>query len=613
MCGIIGYVGEKNAQTILLNGLKRLEYRGYDSSGMSVIHPLKNFPSIRKAPGKISVLEKILKRKPLTGCVGIAHTRWATHGEPNQPNAHPHADCKNEIVVVHNGIIENYETLKIQLIKEGHSFRSSTDTEVIVHLIEKFYKDGTPLEEAVRKTVKLLIGSFAIGVIAKKEPNKVVGVRFGSPLIVGVGNKENFLASDVPAVLEHTNEVIFLEENELAILTKDNYTITDLKGKRVNRKPTRINWSIAQAQKNGYKHFMLKEINEQPQIIENLLTSRIQKATNRIDFEEQGVPEEKLKNIKNIFIVACGTAYHAGLVGKYVLESLCSIPTLIDVSSEFRYRDLLINKDTLVIAVSQSGETADTLAGVREARKRGASVISLCNVLGSTLTRESDGVIYTHAGPEIGVASTKAYTAQLVAFYLFALYLAEIRGTLSQEKVNKYIEGLKKIPQLQEKVLNDQAMIAALARRHSHFGSFLFLGRNINYPSALEGALKLKEISYIPAEGYPAGEMKHGPIALIDEYRAVVCVAPQSKVYDKMTSNIQEIHSRRGKIIAIASEGDKEIKELTKEVIYIPRTEEFFSPLIVALPLQLLAYHIAVKRGCDVDQPRNLAKSVTVE
>jgi glucosamine--fructose-6-phosphate aminotransferase (isomerizing) len=612
MCGIIGYVGEKNAQAILINGLKRLEYRGYDSSGIAVIHPLKHSPSIRKAPGKIGVLEKLLKSKPLTGSVGIAHTRWATHGEPNQPNSHPHSDCKNEIVIVHNGIIENYEALKHQLIKEGHTFRSHTDTEVIVHLIEKFYKD-VPLEEAVRKTVKLLVGSFALGVIAKKEPNKLVGVRLGSPLIVALGKKENFLASDVPAILEYTNEVIFLEENELAVLTKDSCRISDLKGKSVNRNPTRINWSIAQAQKNGYKHFMLKEINEQPGLIENLLNSRIQKGTNRISFEEQGVPEDKLKSIKNIFIVACGTAYHAGLVGKYILENVCAIPTSIDVSSEFRYRDLLINKDTLVIAVSQSGETADTLAGVREARKRGASVISICNVLGSTLTRESDGVIYTHAGPEIGVASTKAYTAQLVALYLFSLYLAEIRNSLPQEKINRFIMGLKQIPKLQESLLKDQDKIGALARRHSHFGSFLFLGRNINYPSALEGALKLKEISYIPAEGYPAGEMKHGPIALIDEYRGVVCVAVQSKVYDKMTSNIQEIHSRRGKIIAIASEGDKEIKELTKEVIYVPRTEEFFSPLIVAIPLQLLAYHIALKRGCDVDQPRNLAKSVTVE
>ncbi len=611
MCGIIGYIGSKEAQGILLNGLKRLEYRGYDSSGMSVIHPQKNIPSIRKSPGKISALEKIIKHKPLAGSVGIAHTRWATHGAPNQVNSHPHADCKGDIVVVHNGIIENFETLKIQLIKEGHRFLSQTDTEVIVHLIEKFYKDVS-LEEAVRKALKLLVGSFAVGVIARKEPHKLIGARFGSPLIVGVGDKENFLASDVPAILEHTNEVIYLEENEVAVLTKDSVKITDLHGRAISRKPARINWNVSQAQKNGYRHFMLKEINEQPGIIDNLLSLRLQKG-NQIFFEEQGVSEAKLKSIKNIFIVACGTAYHAGMVGKYALESICNIPALIDVSSEFRYRDLLIDRDTLVIAISQSGETADTLAGVREARKRGSAVISICNVLGSTLTRESDGVIYTHAGPEIGVASTKAYTAQLVALYLFAFYFARIRNTQSQDKINKYIDILKKIPQLQEKILKDQERIGILARKHSHFGSFLFLGRNINYPSALEGALKLKEISYIPAEGYAAGEMKHGPIALIDEYRAVVCIAPASKVYEKMISNIQEIHSRRGKIIAIASDGDSEIKELTREVIYTPKVEEFFSPLLIVLPLQLLAYHIAVKRGCDVDQPRNLAKSVTVE
>ncbi len=612
MCGIIGYVGESEAQPILLNGLKRLEYRGYDSSGMAIIHAKKSSPSIRKTPGKISELEHVLKHKPLSGTIGVAHSRWATHGEPNQVNAHPHLDCKEEIAVVHNGIIENYETLKQGLIKEGHKFRSQTDTEVIVHLIEKFYKDIS-LEEAVRKALKLLVGSFAIGVIAKNEPDKLIGARLGSPLIVGIGKNENFIASDVPAILESTKEVIFLEESEVVVLTKDSVKVTDLNGTVLQKKITQIKWDIEQAQKQGYKHFMLKEINEQPGIMENLLSQRIQKETNKIIFEEQNIPEEKLRAIKNISIVACGTAYHAGLVGKYILESICAIGVSVDVSSEFRYRDLLIDKDTLVIAVSQSGETADTLAGIREAKKRGSSVLSICNVLGSTLTRESEGVIYTHAGPEIGVASTKAYTAQLIAFYIFAFYLAGIRNILPKEKLDKYIDGIRNIPKAQVGVLKHQDAIAHLAHRHSHFGSFLFLGRNINYPSALEGALKLKEISYIPAEGYAAGEMKHGPIALIDEYRAVVCIAPASKVYEKMVSNIQEIHSRQGKIIAVATEGDETIKELTPEVIYIPRVDEFFSPLVVALPLQLLAYHIAVKRGCDVDQPRNLAKSVTVE
>jgi len=611
MCGIVGYIGERPAQEILLTGLKRLEYRGYDSSGIAVILPGKNTPSVRKSPGKIKALDKLLKSRPLTGSVGIAHTRWATHGAPTQNNAHPHTDCENEIALVHNGIIENYEPLKAQLLKEGHAFRGQTDTEVIVHLIEKFYKN-IPLEEAVRKALKLVTGSFAIAVISKQEPGKLVGARSGSPLIIGIGKEENFLASDAPAILEHTKDIIFLDENEMAILSKNSCKITDLNGKTVTRETRRISWDIEQAQKQGYKHFMLKEINEQPKIIDNLLDLRIQK-NNSILFQEQDIPLEKLKSIKSIFIVACGTAYHAGMVGKYVLESLCKIPTYIDVSSEFRYRDLLIDKDTLVLAISQSGETADTLAGVREAKKLGASVISICNVLGSTLTRESDGVMYTHAGPEIGVASTKAYTAQLTAIYLFAFYLAEARDIIPQNKINKLLEELRSIPKKQEEVLKEQDAIARLSRRHSHFGSFLYLGRNINYPSALEGALKLKEISYIPAEGYAAGEMKHGPIALIDEYRAVVCIAPASKVYEKMVSNIQEIRSRCGKIIAIATEGDVNIKELTSEVVYIPKCEELFSPLLAVLPLQLLAYHIAVKRGCDVDQPRNLAKSVTVE
>ena len=612
MCGIVGYIGAREAQPVLLAGLKRLEYRGYDSSGIALILPHKKNIGIRKAPGKISVLEKLVKNKPLCGMVGIAHTRWATHGAPTQANAHPHHDCVGQIAVVHNGIIENYEALKIQLIKEGHIFRSQTDTEVIVHLIEKFYKN-IPLEEAVSLALKLLVGSFAIGVISANEPNKLVGARLGSPLIIGVGKGENFLASDVPAVLGFTKEVVFLDEHEIVVLDKDRFKISNLEGQTVFKATTHISWDIEQAEKSGFDHFMLKEINEQPRILENLINSRMQKTTGKIFFQEQNIPETKLQDIKNIFIVACGTAYHAGMVAKYVLESLCQVPTQIDVSSEFRYRDLLIGPETLVIAISQSGETADTLAGIREAKRCGSSVIAICNVLGSTLTRESDGVIYIHAGPEIGVASTKAYTAQLTALYLFAFYLAQIKGVLSSARINKLFIELCNVPEHQAGILKQQKRIAVLARKHSHLGSFLYLGRNVNYPSALEGALKLKEISYIPAEGYAAGEMKHGPIALIDEYRAVVCIAPSSKVYEKMVSNIQEIRSRKGKIIAIVTAGDQEIKELTQEVIYIPKIEEIFSPLLVALPLQLMAYHIAVKRGCDVDQPRNLAKSVTVE
>ena len=612
MCGIVGYIGLRPAQPILLNGLKSLEYRGYDSSGLATILSNKNSISIRKSPGKIIALENILKKKSLSGSTGIAHTRWATHGAPTQENAHPHLDCKSEIAVVHNGIIENYVSLKAELIKEGHKFVSQTDTEVIVHLIEKFFKGGS-LEEAVRKTIARLEGSFAIAVISSKEPGILIGARMGSPLIVGVGKGENFLASDAPAILDSTRDIIFLNEKEIAVLTKDKVRVTDFSGKEIPKAPSRINWDITSAQKSGYPHFMLKEINEQPKNLENFLKARVNKDTNRIAFEEQHIPEETLKNITNISVVACGTAYHAGFVGKYIIESLCAIPVAVDVSSEFRYRDLLIDKNTLVIAISQSGETADTLAGVKEAKRRGASVLAICNVLGSTLTREADGVIYTHAGPEIGVASTKAYTAQLAALYIFAFYLAEIRKILPQEQINKYIAQLRLVPHLQQEVLKDQPAIAELAHKHSHFGSFLYLGRNINYPSALEGALKLKEISYIPAEGYAAGEMKHGPIALIDEYRAVVCIACESKVYEKMVSNLQEIKARKGKIITIATQGDEKIKEHAEEVIYVPKCNELFSPLVVALPLQLIAYHVAVKRGCDVDQPRNLAKSVTVE
>ena len=612
MCGIVGYIGQRQAQGILLSGLKRLEYRGYDSSGIALIHSSKKSVSVRKSPGKIIALENLLKKKALLGTTGISHTRWATHGAPNQVNAHPHLDCKGELAIVHNGIIENYASLKAGLVKEKHCFVSQTDTEVIAHLIEKFYKE-VPLEEAVRKALLLLEGSFALGVISSREPDKLVGARLGSPLIVGIGKGENFIASDVTPVLDSTREIIFLDEKEMAVLTKDNYRVTDLNGEKRIKNPVRINWDISQAQKQGYRHFMLKEINEQPGNSRRLLQMRVKDGETNITFEEQRIPLDRLKSIKNISIVACGTAYHAGMVGKYILESLCAITVNVDVSSEFRYRDLLIDKETLVIAVSQSGETADTLAGIRQAKRHGACVLSICNVLGSSVTRESDGVIYTHAGPEIGVASTKAYTAQLFTFYLFAIYLAKARNSIPEEKIARHIEDLKNIPQAQEEILKNQDAIARLARKHAHFGSFLFLGRHVNFPSALEGALKLKEISYIPAEGYAAGEMKHGPIALIDEYRAVVCIVTDSHVYEKMISNLQEILARRGKIIAIATSGDTKIKEQVKEVVYVPKCNELFSPLLVALPLQLLAYHIAVKRGCDVDQPRNLAKGVTVE
>ncbi len=611
MCGIIGYIGDRHAQPILLNGLKRLEYRGYDSAGIATYLPHKDTLSVRKLPGKVKELGALLKKKPIPGYLGISHTRWATHGKPNQVNAHPHLDCEGEIAVVHNGIIENYAELKQILIKEGHKFRSQTDTEVIPHLIEKFYKNST-LEKAVMRAVSLLSGSFAIGVISKREPTKLIGARFGSPLIIGLGNNGNFLASDVPAVLDYTKEVVFLEEREIAVLSKDNSIKTfDFSGARTQRKPTKINWDVKQAQRGGFAHFMIKEINEQPDILENIFKYRIKDS--EIFFEELKINREELARIKKIVIVACGTAYHAGMVGKYILEELANIPVSVDLSSEFRYRQVLLDKETLAIAISQSGETADTLAALRLAKQKGVRVLGICNVLGSTLTRECDGLIYTHAGPEISVASTKAYVAQLAILYLFALYLASINSKISPQLIRKYLAELRQIPQLQRRILNNQKNIRRLAYKHSHFGSFLFLGRSINYPSALEGALKLKEISYIPAEGYAAGEMKHGPIALIDEYRAVVCISPQSRIYEKMVSNIQEIRARRGKILILATEGDNKIKELSSEIIYIPKINEIFSPLLAVLPLQLLAYYIALKRGCNVDQPRNLAKSVTVE
>ncbi len=613
MCGIIGYIGDKQAQPILLNGLRHLEYRGYDSAGMCTLLENKKTLSVRKLPGKVKELDALLKHKPLSGKRGLSHCRWATHGAPNQVNAHPHFDCDEEIVLVHNGIIENYAQLKESLIKEGHVFKSKTDTEVIVHLIEKYYKDSIMLEDAVRKALSKLEGAYAIGVLSSREPDKLVGARNGSPLVVGIGKKENFLASDIPALLDYTKDVLFLEDNELVVLTQDGVQISDIKGDMVQRKAVTISWDVSQAQKQGWPHFMLKEINEQPAVLEAMLNHRIRKGGSEIFFEELKISDAVLSSIKTISIIACGTAYHAGLCGKYVFEEFCRIPVHIDVSSEFRYRNPLVDEHTLIIAISQSGETADTLAAVREARKKGAHILSVCNILGSTLTRESEGVIYTHAGPEISVASTKAYTAQLAVLYLLALRLGTVRKTLAREQIDFFLSILRSCPALQERVLAHQESVKAIARRHSHFGSFLFLGRHINFPSALEGALKLKEISYIPAEGYAAGEMKHGPISLVDEYRAVVCIAAESKVYEKMISNIQETRSRKGKLIVIATENDKKIKELAPEVIFVPKVNEWFSPLIVALPLQLLAYHIAIKRGCDVDQPRNLAKSVTVE
>jgi glucosamine--fructose-6-phosphate aminotransferase (isomerizing) len=609
MCGITGYIGSKDAAGFLLGGLKNLEYRGYDSSGVAVIARDGGL-CVRKEQGKIRQLEELISREPLPkASLGIAHTRWATHGAPCRRNSHPHENMFGTIAVVHNGIIENYQAIKAALTARGVKFVSDTDTEVIVHLIQEYFKGD--LLAAVRRAIRELEGAFAIGVVSAEAPDTLVAARIGSPLIVGVGQGENFIASDVPAIIEYTRKVIYLKDGEIAVLKKDRVQLYTFSGKPVRPRIDKVTFHMDAARKQGFPHFMLKEIHEQPDVIAKMISTRLK--GRQVSLDGIGLSEKALKGISRIKVVACGTAYHAGLAGRYLIEELARLPVEVDVSSEFRYRTQLVDKKTLVIAVSQSGETADTLAAAREARRLGARVVSICNVIGSSLARESDGVLYTHAGPEIGVASTKAYTAQLFMFYLLALKLSAVHNSLRPQERAGIMKDLVHVPALYRAVLKGHESIARVARAYSHFGCFLYLGRNINYPTALEGALKLKEISYIPAEGYAAGEMKHGPIALIDEYRAVVCIAPQSDVYDKMVSNMQEILSRQGKAIAIASEGDEAIRAHAGEVIYVPKTNPLLTPLLTVLPLQLLAYYIAVNRGCDVDQPRNLAKSVTVE
>ncbi len=609
MCGIIGYVGTKDALPVLVEGLKKLEYRGYDSSGVGLLNNDARLV-IRKSKGKIRNLEELIRTQPVPYAqVGISHTRWATHGLPSDRNAHPHVDGAHHIAVVHNGIIENYVSLKESLKKQGCKFISETDTEVIAHLISVLYKGN--LVEAVQKAVRRLEGAFAIGVISADHPGMLVAARVGSPLIIGVGEQENFIASDVPAILDRTRRVIYLKDGQMAVLTKDAVKVMDFQGKKAQAKVETVSFSIEAAQKNGYAHFMLKEIHEQPSVLAAMLALRIKKG--RLNLEGLKISDQVLAKTRKILIIACGTAYHAGMVGKYAIERLARLPVEVDTSSEFRYRDAIVDKHTLVIAVSQSGETADTLAAAREAKAKGAKVIAVCNVIGSSLARESHGVLYTQAGPEIGVASTKAYTAQIMMLYILALKMASLRRSLTPREHKRLLKELSKVPALCQGFLRNMAAVQKVAEANSHFGSFLYLGRNINYPSALEGALKLKEISYIPAEGYAAGEMKHGPIALIDEYRAVVCIAPASHVYEKMASNIQEIRARKGNIIAVVTEKDTGIRPHADFVLEIPAIEEIFSPLLVVLPLQMMAYFVAVKRGCDVDQPRNLAKSVTVE
>jgi len=624
MCGIVGYVGKKPVVPVILEGLRRLEYRGYDSAGIAVAGNGDGL-QIRRAEGKLRNLEEVIRLKPLVGTYGIGHTRWATHGRPTEENAHPHRDCTGTIVVVHNGIVENYLSLKKKLIEEGHLFTTETDTEVIAHLVEKYLvKTGNgkrpALEEAVRKTVKQLTGVFALAVISVDEPNKIVAARNGPPAVIGLGNEEYFVASDVPAILYHTRDIFFLADGDLAVVTAGGVQLTDFDGKPIQRQVQHVTWDPIMAEKGGFKHFMLKEIYEQPRAVRDTTLGRVSQDTGHIFLDPMEITEAEFRAAKKVNITACGTSWHAGQAGKFMIESLARVPVEVDYASEWRYRDPIIAPDTITIVISQSGETADTIAAQREAKAKGSKTLAICNVVGSMITREAAGTLYTHAGPEIGVASTKAFTAQLTALYLFALYLAQVRGNMTHEQASAAVQELTRIPGKLEALLTRDEQCDDLAKRFQRAHDFLFLGRGIHYPIALEGALKLKEISYIHAEGYPAGEMKHGPNALIDENLPVVVIAtrdvnnPGSVLrYEKTMSNLKEVKARSGVVIALATEGDEEIKEAADHVLYIPAAPEELSPILEIVPLQLLAYHIAVRRGCDVDQPRNLAKSVTVE
>ena len=614
MCGIVGYVGNKDVVPILIDGLKRLEYRGYDSAGIGVIE--NGRLELRRCVGKICNLENVLKEKPCKGSIALGHTRWATHGRPSEENAHPHTDCQDRLVVVHNGIIENYLTLKKGLIKEGHKFKSETDTEVLAHLVEKYLAKSRGKKSilfALQRALKEVEGSYAVGVISVDDPEKIVCARKESPLVIGLGRKEYFIASDVPAILGYTRKVIYLDDGETAEVSTSGVEVYDKSGRKIKKKVFQISWDPVMAEKGGYKHFMLKEIHEQPRAIRDTFRGRMAPDKGEVYLEEIGLSKEEIRKIEKVYIVACGTSYHSALYGEFLFEELVRLPCEVDIGSEFRYRDPIINGNTLVLLISQSGETADTLAGLKEAKEKGGKTLAICNVLGSTATREADGVIYTRAGPEIGVASSKAFTAQLTALCLLAIYFGRVRGTLGKEKARNILMHLLRIPHQVEEVLENQEEIIACAQRYFKKIDFLFLGRHINYPIALEGALKLKEISYIHAEGYPAGEMKHGPIALIDKNMPVLAIATNSKVYEKVVTNIEEVKARDGIVIALATKNNKEIKKKAEYVFYLSETMEILSPIVNVVSLQLLAYHIAALRGCDVDQPRNLAKSVTVE
>jgi glucosamine--fructose-6-phosphate aminotransferase (isomerizing) len=612
MCGIVGYIGDKESVDIILEGLKRLEYRGYDSAGVALVG--QQGLQIRRAAGRIKVLEGLLRERPVRGTVGIGHTRWATHGRPTDDNAHPHTDGSGTLVVVHNGIIENYLPIKEQLQAEGHRFASETDTEVIAHLIERHLRDTPRLEDAVRRALRELRGSYAIVVLSKNTPDRLVAAKHGAgSVVVGLGQGETFLASDIPAILSHTRDMVVLEDEDVAVVTRHGVEISQLDGTPVVRAPIRILWDPIMAEKGGYRHFMLKEIYEQPRAVADTLRGRVQPEGGTVVLPEIGLDQEVVEGIQRVVLVACGTSYHAAIVGRFMIERLAGITCEVDLGSEFRYRDAVMGPETLIVALSQSGETADTLGAVKAARAKGAPVVGITNVVGSALSREATGVLYTHAGPEIGVASSKTFTSTLIACYLLGLWLGRRRAALPAEDGKKHLRGLLELPRLMEQTLELEPKVSELARDLSRYKNFLFLGRGILYPLALEGALKLKELSYIHAEGYPAGEMKHGPIALIDDGMPVVVLAPRDASYERIMSNLEEVRARDGRVIAIGHEGDRELKAKSDAMIEVPAAADLLSPMLVAIPLQLLAYHVAVRLGRDVDQPRNLAKSVTVE
>lgn len=609
MCGIVGYVGKRNARPLLLSGLRRLEYRGYDSTGIATLDG--NGFHWEKMAGNLDALLASLRGARLSGTIGIGHTRWATHGPPTRENAHPHFSCDNGIALVHNGIIENFEELKNMLLSSGHRFRSETDTEVIVHLLEKHYR-GDPLA-AIRATVAQLVGSFALAILFRDHPGVLFGVRQNSPLVAGMGAGGAMLASDAPALMHITRELTFLEEGEIVVLNPRGFQLYGFDGQKRSRKPTTVSWTVESARKEGFPHFMLKEIYEQPTAIRRTLAGRVKTREGLVNFTPPILPASKLKQIRHVVLVACGTAAHATMVGRYYIEDLARLPATAVVASEFRYMNPVMDEQTLVVAVTQSGETADTLAAVRAAVERGAPTLAITNVVGSSVPRAADCSIYTHAGIEVGVAATKTYTAQLVALLLLAVHLGRLRGTLDQHAARELLEGVSRLPSKIERVLQTDARIMECVERFKDVFNFMYIGRRYNFPTALEGALKLKEISYIHAEGYAAGEMKHGPLALVDSSFPTVAVAVQDSVYSKMCSNIQEIRARKGLVIAIATENDTQIPAAVDHTIFVPECPEPLYPILTIVPLQLLAYHIAVKRGCNVDQPRNLAKSVTVE